>query len=316
MLAARVGWASTASTALCRTPVAWCSRQLTYSTVASPGSTTVFSPSVLRGRVALVSGGTGAIGFAIARTLAQHGAHTAILSRSPQRATEAAADINRHCNTTAAESRRNQHPACVGYECDVTNSEQVASTFSRLVDELGPISILVLAHGVTHDALLPRLTDDDISDTVHSNLTSCLYLLRAASRSFLTHRSGGSIVTVGSIVASQGNVGQTAYAASKAGLEGMTRSASKELARYNVNVNLITAGWIRGSASDGRPGMMGDSESGGSSGGRWSRRLEERDWLGRPGSAEEVADVALFLCTPAASYIHGTVVHVDGGLRV
>ena len=293
-------------------------RPFTSSAAPSVAPNAVFSPSVLRGRVALVSGGTGAIGFAIARTLAQHGARTAVLSRSQQRADDAAADISRQCSAGTAHAPHNSsNPACIGYECDVTSSEQVTSTVDRITRELGPVSLLVNAHGVSHNGLLARATDDDIHDTMHSNLTSCLYLLRSVSRSFIAHRSGGSIVTVGSIVGSQGNVGQAAYAASKAGLEGLTRSASKELARYNVNVNLIAPGWIRGSADRGRQGMMAGSDSdSGSGSGRWSRRLEERDWLGRPGSPEEVANVALFLCTPAASYIHGAVLHVDGGLRV
>ena len=294
-------------------------RRFTTSAASSPAAAAVFSPSVLRGRVALVSGGTGAIGFAVARALTQHGARTAVLSRSQQRAADAAADINQHCSQAAHDAQHNsdkRSSTCIGYECDVTNSERVTSSVARIQDELGPISILVNAHGVSHDGLIARTTDNDIHDTISSNLTSCLYLIRAVSRSFLTQRTGGSIVTVGSIVGSEGNVGQAAYAASKAGLVGMTRSTSKELSRYNVNVNLIAAGWIRGSAA--RSGMMGGDEraSSGGAAGRWSKRLEERDWLGRPGSAEEVANVALFLCTPAASYIQGTVLHVDGGLRV
>lgn len=125
---------------------------------------------------------------------------------------------------------------------------------------------------------------------------------------------GGSIVTLGSIVGSQGNVGQVAYAASKAALEGMTCSASKEMARYGVTVNLVVPGWIQGNDTTqrGGGGMMG--ASGNSL--RWSKRLADREWLCRPGNVEEVASVVLFLCTPAASYIHGTVLHVDGGLRV
>ena len=290
-------------------------RFFTSSAVPSLTSTAVFSPSVLHGRVALVSGGTGAIGFAIARTLSQHGARTAILSRSQQRASDAAADISHHCSHIAAVSAQHSStsPACSGYECDVTSSEHVTATVARLSRELGPVSILVNAHGVSHDGLLPRMTDADLHHTLHTNLTSCLYLLRAVSRSLISHRTAGSIVTIGSIVGQQGNVGQVAYAASKAGLEGMTRSASRELARYNVNVNLIAAGWIAGQSTHGRPGMMGEP---GERGGSWSRRLDERDWLGRPGTVDEVANVALFLCTPAASYIHGAVLHVDGGLRV
>ena len=297
-------------------------RQLSTSSLASSSAAaSVFSRSVLNGKVALVSGGTGAIGFAIARLLAQHGARTAILSRSQQRATDAAAEINKQCtDTTNAAQPNSQHsPACVGYQCDVTNSQHVTTAISHITQQLGRISILITAHGASHDALLPRTTDQHILDTIHTNLTSCLYLVRAASRSFIADRSGGSIVTVGSIVGSQGNVGQAAYAASKAGLEGLTRSTSRELARYGVNVNLIAPGWIQGHPDAGRAGMMGAGQAaaGGSGAGvRWARRLDERDWVGRAGSVEEVANVALFLCTPAASYIHGAVLHVDGGLRV
>ena len=305
------------------------------STTSPPLSTAnepVFSRSVLNGKVALVSGGTGAIGFAIARLLTQHGARTAILSRSQQRATDAAAEINQHCNTVNHAAAQQQSstagtPTCIGYECDVTSSQHINSTIKQITNDLGAVSILVTAHGISHDALIPRMSDNSIVDTIQTNLTSCLFLVRAVSRSLLTTRSssssagGGSIVLVGSIVGEQGNVGQAAYAASKAGLEGMMRSASRELARYNVNVNLIAPGWIQGDpAHHSRTGMMGGAgegdEAAAAAGGRWSRRLDERDWAGRPGRVDEVANVALFLCTPAASYIHGAVLHVDGGLRV
>ena len=309
-----------------------CSAELyrRLATSTSPPSTTahpsVFSPSVLRGRVALVSGGTGAIGFAIARLLTQHGARTAILSRNQQRATDAAADINKHCaalNDAATQPAGSlDSPTCVGYQCDVTDSQHVNAAIKHVTHDLGAISILIAAHGVSHDALIPRTTDHAIADTLTTNLTATLYLIRSLSRHLITNTTPSSVVTIGSIVGAQGNVGQAAYAASKAGLEGLTRSASRELARYNVNVNLIAPGWIHGDTGGGgrgRGGMMGGSVGeggGGGGGGRWVRRLEERDWVGRPGRVEEVANVALFLCTPAASYIHGAVLHVDGGLRV
>jgi len=159
----------------------------------------------------------------------------------------------------------------------------------------------------------------DLHNTLLSNTVSCIYLIRSLSRSMIANRFG-SILTIGSIIGSQGNVGQLSYSTSKSALEGMTKTYSKELSRYNINVNLLCPGWVEGASEEGEgggAGMIGKEDpEGGSRADRWHKLREDKQWIGRAGSVDEIANVAMFLVSPAASYIHGQSIHADGGLRL
>ena len=271
----------------------------------------MFSPHALSGLNALVSGGTGALGSAIALQLALHGANCAVLSRSLSRAQSTCERISGLCAsalTSDLDHRRATRwtpPRLLPVECDVTAPEAINAAVQSALSSFASLSILVLAHGQSLDALTARQSESALLALLSANVASCVSLIRACTRPLLS-APNARVLTLGSI-ASAGNVGQVAYASSKAALHGMTGAVSREMSRAGVAVNLLEVGWVDAGMSarlDG-PGRE-----------RWEHRRSDRTWLGRPATAEEVARVALFLCSPAASYVHGQTIHVNGGLRL
>ncbi len=242
----------------------------------------------LEGRVALVTGGSRGIGRAIAAELASAGARVAVVARSAEGAAAAAAEL-------AGEGHR-------GFACDVSEGEAVVALVRDVEAELGELGVLVNNAGITADNLLVRIDDAAWDRVLDTNLKGPFHLIRAAARGMMRRREG-RIINITSVVGLTGNKGQANYAASKAGLVGLTKAVAKELASRNVLCNAVAPGFIETEMT----AQLGDA-------GR--EDLMGRIALGRLGRPEDVAAVVRFLAGPGAAYITGQVIVVDGGMVV
>ncbi len=241
----------------------------------------------LSGKVALVTGATGAIGCAITRTLHSMGA-TVALSGTKLNGLEALAD--------------ELGERCFLFACNLNVQETVDELISNVENVCERIDILVNNAGITRDSLMMRMSDEDWHDVISINLEAPFRLMRAVSKSMIRER-WGRIINISSIVGATGNPGQVNYAASKAGLFGLTKSAAAELATRNITVNCIAPGFIASPMSDKIPEQQ-------------KQVLEKKIPIGRIGTPEEVAVAVGFLASNEASYITGHVLHVNGGLAM
>jgi 3-oxoacyl-[acyl-carrier protein] reductase len=242
----------------------------------------------LTGQVALVTGASQGLGRAIAETLAGAGAAVALVARSAAKLAEVAAGIR------AAGGRAEEFP------CDVSRGEEVAQVVDAVVERLGRLDILVNNAGVTRDTLLPRMSDEEWDAVIDTNLRGPFLFMRAASRPMMQQRYG-RIVNVASVSGLIGNPGQSNYSASKAGLVGLTRTVSKELAGRKITVNAVAPGFI---ASD-MTAALGPA---------LLDEVKKRVPAKRLGEAWEIAEAVLFLAAPSSAYVTGQVLVVDGGL--
>ena len=245
----------------------------------------------LSGRVALVTGSTRGIGRSIAGTLAGCGASVAVVGRDRERASAAADEIARDQGTTAR-----------GFACDVSDAAQAAAMVDAVEKELGSCDILVNNAGLTRDNLLIRLKDDDWDAVIDANLRGAFAAIRAASRGMMKRR-WGRIINISSVVGIMGNKGQANYAASKAGLIGLTKSVAQELASRNILANAIAPGFIE---TDMTAAMTPEARQGMSA-------MIPLERLGKP---EDIAAAVAFLASDHAAYITGQVIVVDGGLAM
>jgi 3-oxoacyl-[acyl-carrier protein] reductase len=242
----------------------------------------------LAGQTAIVTGASQGLGRAIAEGLAAAGAAVALVARNAGKLADVAAGIQ------AAGGRAEVFP------CDVSQGDEVAKVVEAVVEKLGRLDILVNNAGVTRDTLLPRMSDEEWDDVLTTNLRAPFLFMRAASRPMMQQRYG-RIINVSSVSGLIGNPGQANYSASKAGLVGLTRTVSKELAGRKVTVNAIAPGFI---ASD-MTATLGPA---------LLDEVKKRVPAKRLGEAWEIAEAVLFLAAPSSGYITGQVLVVDGGL--
>ncbi len=242
----------------------------------------------LQGKIALVTGGSRGIGKSIAHHLASAGARVAVVARAQDRA-QAVADA------LPGEGHR-------GYACDIGDPSAIDPLIKAVEADFGGLDILVNNAGITQDNLLVRISDDQWDSVVDTNLKGAFLLIRAAAKGMMRRRSG-RIINITSVVGLTGNKGQANYAASKAGLIGLTKSVAKELASRNILCNAVAPGFIETE-------MTADLGEGAKQG------LMGQIALGRLGTGDDIAGVVRFLAGPAASYITGQVVVVDGGMVI
>lgn len=239
----------------------------------------------LSGRSALVTGSTRGIGRAIVETLAGCGARVGVVGRDEARAKEVAAEIS---------------PEARGFACDVGDAAAVAALVERAEAELGAVDILVNNAGITRDNILLRLRDDDWDAVLDANLRGAFVAIRSVARGMMKRR-WGRIINIASVVGLVGNKGQANYAASKAGLIGLTKSVAKEFASRNILANVIAPGFVE---TDMTAAMTDEAK----------KMLFGQIPLERLGKPQDIAGLAAFLSSEHAAYITGQVFVVDGGM--
>ena len=243
----------------------------------------------LSGKVAVVTGGSRGIGYSIARSLAAARAKVAVLARDGARAQAAAASLGDGAGGAGR-----------GYSCNVSDAGQVETAVAAVEKDFGQIDILVNNAGTTRDNLLFRISEEDWSTVLDTNLKGAFLMTKHAARGMIKRR-WGRIINITSVVGIAGNKGQANYTASKAGLIGLTKSVSKELASRNVLVNAVAPGFIDTELTQTITPEARES---------FIRAIP----LGRLGRGLDVASAVLFLTSEYASYITGQVLVVDGGM--
>ncbi len=243
----------------------------------------------LSGKIALVTGGSRGIGRAIALALADAGADVMISYRSSE------AEAAQVVGTIRAKGRTSE-----AYKSDAADFAQSKDIIEAILSASQRLDILVNNAGITRDGLLMRMAEEDWDSVIATNLKSMFNMCKAATRPMMSQRSG-KIINITSIAGVIGNAGQTNYAASKAGVIGFTKSLAKELGSRNIQVNAVAPGFVE---TDMTAKLNEDQR----------KRLEEVIPLKRTAKAEEIAGVVRFFASPAADYITGQVLCVDGGM--
>jgi 3-oxoacyl-[acyl-carrier protein] reductase len=228
-------------------------------------------------RSVLVTGGNRGIGRAIAEAFVANGDKVAVTTRNGG-APEGALDVR----------------------CDITDPEAVEAAFATIEAEHGPVEVLVANAGVTHDTLLLRMSEEDWSSVIDTNLTGSYRLAKRAAKGMLRLRRG-RIVFISSVVGLLGSAGQVNYAASKAGLVGMARSIARELGSRSITANVVAPGFVETDMT----GVLTDEQK---------AAIKTQVPLGRYAAPEEIASTVLWLTGDGASYVTGAVIPVDGGL--
>ena len=242
----------------------------------------------LSGKVALVTGASRGIGCSIAKILAENGAHVVCISRNVSDVQSVADEI------TAAGG------SATAVACDISDSDNVTKLIKETVVTHNHLDILVNNAGVTRDNLLMRMSEDDWNTVLNINLKAAFIAIKAAARAMIKQRKG-RIINISSIVGLIGNAGQVNYAASKAGLIGLTKSTARELASRGITANCIAPGYVVTDMTN----ELGDEVR---------QSLNEKIPLGRMGQVEDIAYAVAFLASDEAEYITGQTLAIDGGM--
>jgi 3-oxoacyl-[acyl-carrier protein] reductase len=239
-------------------------------------------------RVALVTGGSRGIGAAIVQRLAKDGFHVVALARSLDK-------LEAICNQIKAEGGSAEALAV-----DIADSKAFAAAVEKTADTHGRLDVLVNNAGITRDGLILRMDDEDFDAVIDTNLKSAFVAIRTAARPMMRAK-GGRIINISSVSGVVGNAGQANYAASKAGLIGLSKSVAKELSGKNITCNVVAPGFISTDMTDSLSDQI-------------KERVKEIIPLRRFGQPQEIAGVVSFLAGPDSSYVTGQVIVVDGGM--
>jgi 3-oxoacyl-[acyl-carrier protein] reductase len=241
-----------------------------------------------KGQVALVTGGARGIGRAIADGLARKGADLAI------------ADVSLDSAESAARELSALGVRAEALKLDVSKSEEVASAFTKIVNDFGRLDVVINNAGITRDGLILRMKEEDWDAVINVNLKGVFLCSKEAVKVMVKHKYG-RIVNIASVVAFMGNPGQANYSASKAGIVGLTRTTAREYASRGITVNAVAPGFIATAMTD----ALAESVR---------QEMLKSIPVGAFGTVEDVANAVLFLASPASGYITGQVVHVNGGM--
>ena len=248
------------------------------------------SDKELEGRVALVTGGGAGIGLAIARTLAEDGAHIVV------------PDFNGEAAEAAAAELKGLGVQALAFQADVADAARMDEVVAATLDALGGVHILVNNAGITRDALLLRMDEAQWDAVLRTNLRGAYVCSKAVLRQMMKQRQG-AIVNIASVVGLMGNAGQCNYSASKAGLIGLTKSLAREVASRGIRVNAVAPGFIATAMTD----QLTDEQRQG---------ILHTVPAGALGEPQDVANAVRFLCSDASRYITGQVLSVDGGMAM
>jgi|P827metagenome_2_1110787.scaffolds.fasta_scaffold09610_2 3-oxoacyl-(acyl-carrier-protein) reductase len=252
--------------------------------------TNIFEKTMLAGQNAVVTGASRGIGYAVASALAAVGANVAIVDYCDEEISgKAAEELAGSAGVTVR-----------AYRCDVSDYAASEAVVKQILADFGSIEILVNNAGITKDGLLAQMTEEQFSRVVGINLGGTFNMTRHVTRAMMRRRYG-RIVNLASVAGITGNAGQVNYSASKAGVIGVTKSVAKELASRGITANAIAPGFV---ATDMTKDIPDDAP------------LKQQIPLGRIAEPAEIAALAVFLCSPAASYITGEVIRIDGGLAM
>lgn len=241
----------------------------------------------LTGKTALVTGASGGIGAAIARTLHDAGAQVTLSGTRLAPLEALAAELGARAHVVT---------------CNLGDADEVEALPKQAIEAMGGLDILVNNAGITRDNLFMRMSDAEWAEVIEVNLTSTMRLCRGVLRGMMKAR-WGRIVNISSVVGATGNPGQGNYAASKAGMVGMSKSLAYEVASRGITVNCIAPGFIETAMTD----KLNDDQKG---------KILVQIPAGRMGHADEIAAAALYLASPEAGYVTGTTLHVNGGMAM
>jgi 3-oxoacyl-[acyl-carrier protein] reductase len=244
----------------------------------------------LAGKVAIITGGAGGIGFAAAETFAREGAKVAI------------ADFDSDLGNGKANELQAKEYEAAFFQVDVSDRDSVENMVQKVLEYFGDIDILVNNAGITRDAMLSKMTFEDFQRVIDVNLSGVFHCTQAVLPT-LTAKGSGRIINTSSVSGVYGNIGQTNYAATKAGVVGMTKTWAKELGRKGINVNAVAPGFIKTGMTEKVPEKV-------------IEQMKQVVPLGRLGDPEDIANAYLFLASDESKYVNGTTLHVDGGIMM
>ena len=240
-------------------------------------------------KVAIVTGGSRGIGRAIAKKLASFNSNIVINYTSSE---AEALKVKEEIEALGVE--------CMAIKCNVANSEDVNNMINEVLDKFGKIDMLINNAGITKDALLMKMKEEDFDKVIDVNLKGVFNCTKAVTKPMMKQRNG-KIVNMASVVGVMGNPGQANYCASKAGVIGFTKATAKELASRNININAIAPGFIETAMTDVLKDEVKDS-------------MLSAIPMKKFGTPEDIANLVVFLCSDMSNYITGQVINVDGGM--